>query len=235
VYNPRMLLARRFALIVLVLISDVRIGWTTPQDFEGWATLVAFISLEDSKSYQLYVETQPRLGDNWQRMATALIRTAIVYNPKPSLSLFAGYGWFPSFYDADYHRSYRDEQRLWQQILYRQELWGITWHHRLRQEERWIEHTDEVSYRTRYMLRGSLELNDARDFGITAFDEVMVNLNAVADGPWSGYDRNRIFFGPFWEFGAARYEVGYLGEHAERFGDDERWVNAIAATAILNF
>jgi len=228
-------LPRQLVLLALVLISNVRIGWSTPQDFEGWTTLVAFMPLEDSKCYQLYVETQPRLGDNWQRMATVLIRTAIVYNPTPSLSLFAGYGWFPSLYDADYHRSYRDDQRLWQQILYRQDLWGITWQHRLRQEERWIEQTDGISYRTRYMLRGSLPLNDKGDFGITALDEFMVNLNAVTGGPWSGYDRNRIFFGPYWEVGIARYEVGYLGEHAQRFGDDERWVSAIAATAILNF
>ena len=85
------------------------------------------------------------------------------------------------------------------------------------------------------MLRGSLPLNDAQDFGITAFDEFMVTLNTVEGGPWRGYDRNRIFIGPYWQVGATRYEVGYLGEHAKRFGDDERWVNALAATAIFNF
>jgi len=230
-----MILPRQLALLVLVLISNVRTGWATPQDFEGWATVVAFISLEDSKTYQLFVETQPRLGDNWQRMATVLVRTAIVYTPTPSVSLFAGYGWFPGLYDADYHRSYRDDQQLWQQLLYRNDLWNVTWQHRLRQEERWIEHTDGVSYRTRYMLRASLPLNDRKDFGLTAFDEVMVNLNTIENGPWRGYDRNRIFLGPYCQIGAARYEAGYLGEHAKRFGDDERWVNAIALTAIFNF
>jgi hypothetical protein len=33
----------------------------------------------------------------------------------------------------------------------------------------------------------------------------------------------------------ARYEVGYLGEHAKRFGTDERWVNAVAVAAVFIF
>jgi hypothetical protein len=85
------------------------------------------------------------------------------------------------------------------------------------------------------MLRGSLPLNTQKSFGLTAFDEIMVNLNGVEGGPWSGYDRNRVFVGPFWQVGDARYEVGYLGEHTKRFGDDERWVNAVAVTTILKF
>lgn len=225
----------RLALLLLLVVSKARIGRATPHDFEAWATTAAFISFDDSKTYQLFVETQPRLGDNWQRLATALFRTALVYNATESVSLFAGYGWFPAFYDSDYHRSYRDDQRLWQQLLYKHELWDITWQHRVRQEQRWIEHTEGVSNRTRYMLRGSRPLNDARDFGITAFDEIMVNLNTVEGGPWGGYDRNRIFIGPYWLRGPARYEVGFLGEHARRFGDDERWVNALAVVATITF
>lgn len=230
-----MVAPRRFSLLLLLLLSPVRLGAATPHDFEAWAATAAFIPLEDSNTYQLYVETQPRLGDNWQRMATALIRTALVYHATPSCSLFAGYGWFPAFYDSDYHRSYRDDQRLWQQLLYKHELWDITWQHRVRQEQRWIEHTAGVSNRTRYMLRGSFPFNDTQNFGITASDEIMVNLNTVEGGPWSGYDRNRIFVGPYWLHGITRYEVGYLGEHTKRFGDDERWVNALAMVATLNF
>ena len=222
-------------LLLLLHASRGQVAWATPHDFEAWDSTIAFVSLEESKRYQLFLETQPRLGDNWQRMAAVLMRTALVYNATSTLSLFGGYAWFPTFYDSNYHHTYRDDQRLWQQLIYKHDLWWISWQHRLRQEQRWIEHTDGVSNRSRYMLRGSLPLNEERTFGFTAFDELMVNLNTVEGGPWKGYDRNRIFVGPYWQVRDSRYEVGYLGEHAKRFGNDERWMSALAVVAIFNF
>jgi hypothetical protein len=168
-------------------------------------------------------------------MAAILVRAALVYRANPALSLFGGYAWFPTFYDSDYHRTYRDEQRLWQQALFTHELWHISWQHRLRQEQRWIEHTDGVVNRSRYLLRSTIPLTIDRRFGITAFDECMVNLNGVNGGPGRGYDRNRIFAGPYWEYGTAHFEVGYLGEHSKRFGDDARWVSALAVNTAVHF
>lgn len=223
------------AFFVAVLCVRISASQATPTDFEGWVTASALTSLDESKTYQLYLELQPRIGDNWQRAAIMLLRPAVVYNPSKALSLYAGYAWHPSFYDANYHRTYRDEQRLWQQILYKHDLWGIAWQHRLRQEQRKIEHTNGVSNRTRYLIRESYALTDDRKFGVTAFEELMVNLNGVDGGPWDGYDRSRIFLGPYWSVNNARYEVGYLGEHAKRFGTDERWVNAVAVAALFIF
>ncbi|MEY4667956.1 MAG: hypothetical protein RL518_655 [Pseudomonadota bacterium] len=224
-----------FTRIALVVLLRSHLAWATPHDFEAWMATAALVPLDESKTYQLFVEVQPRLGDDWQRLATAIFRTALVYDPIPSLSVFTGYGWLPTFYNANYYRTYRDEQRLWQQILYKHDLWNISLQHRLRQEQRWIEDTDGVSNRTRYMLRGSLPLTDAHDFGITVFDEFMVTLNTVEGGPWRGYDRNRLFVGTFWRVGNAHYEIGYLGEHAKRFGDDERWVSALAGGVLFTF
>jgi hypothetical protein len=63
--------------------------------------------------------------------------------------------------------------------------------------------------------------------GVSAFNELMIHIGDTAGGPSSGYDRDRIFLGPFLARGQGRYEVGYLGEHAKRFGNDERWVNVL--------
>lgn len=221
--------------LVASLCTLIRASEATPTDFEGWVQASALASLDEAKSYQLYLEVQPRIGDDWHRAAIMLVRPAFVYNPSEALSLFAGYAWHPTFYDSNYHRDYRDEQRLWQQILYRHDLWGIAWQHRLRQEQRKIEHTDGISNRTRYLIRESYGLTEDKSFGVTAFQELMVNLNGVEGGPWDGYDRSRLFLGPYWSIDNARYEIGYLGEHAKRFGDDERWVNALAVSALFNF
>ena len=234
-YKPHMKLYGCLVFLLASLFTLICRSEATPTDFEGWASASALTSLDDAKTYQLFLELQPRIGDDWHRAALVLVRPAVVYNPTKALSLYTGYAWHPTFYNSNYHRDYRDEQRLWQQVIYRHDLWGTAWLHRLRQEQRKIEHTDGISNRTRYLLRGSYGLTDAGDVGITTFEELMINLNGVDGGPWAGYDRSRVFLGPYWLVGSTRYEIGYLGEHAKRFGDDERWVNAIAISGQFNF
>jgi hypothetical protein len=206
-----------------------------PPDFEGWTNINSHISLDPQKRYEIYLEVQPRLGNDWQRLTTTQVRAALVYNFDESISVYAGYAWAPAFVDSQYHRDYREDHRLWQQIAYRRELFGMQWLHRLRQEQRMIARTNEVAHRARYMLKGSQPLSDTGDFGVTVSDEVMVNLNGVDNGPWAGYDRNRIFLGPYWIVGRTRYEVVYIGEHLKRFGSDERWVNALGLQVLMHF
>jgi hypothetical protein len=207
----------------------------TPQDFEGWSVTQAHISLGETKTYQVFLEVQPRVGDYWQRAATVQGSAAMVYNVSSSLGLYAGYAWTPRFYNAEYYKQYRDENRVWQQVIYRHDALGIQWQHRLRDEQRFIAQTRGVSNRIRYMLKGSYALAEAKDYGLTAFDEFMFTMNSVTNGPWDGYDRNRFFFGPFWIVGSARYEFGYLGELTKRFGSDERWAHVILLVASFNF
>jgi hypothetical protein len=92
-----------------------------------------------------------------------------------------------------------------------------------------------VSNRLRYLLRGSYALAEDKAFGMTGYNEIFVNFNSVDKGPSGGYDRDRFFFGPYWTVGNARYEVGYLGEHARIFGANERYISALMVSANLNF
>ncbi len=206
-----------------------------PPDFEQWSNINSHISVDENRRYQVYLEAQSRLGDNWQRVTTTQVRAALVYNINESLGAYLGYAWAPGLIDSRYHRDYREDHRMWQQIAYRHELMGIQWLHRIRQEQRIIARTQEVAHRARYMIKASLPLTERSDFGVTGSDEVMLNLNGVENGPWAGYDRNRIFVGPYWMDGETRYEVVYIGEHLKRFGSDERWVNALGLQVMLNF
>lgn len=193
------------------------------------------IALDEQRRYQLYLEAQPRLGDDLERVATVQGRAALGYMVDESFGFHLGYAWTPLFYDSQYHRIYRDEHRIWQQVLYRYDLWNIQWQHRVRQEQRFIAPNDEVGHRSRYQLRGSYRLTVSYDSGVTVWDEVMVNLNDVQNAAPSGYDRNRIFLGPYWQIDNARYEVGYLGEHLKRFGSNERWASALLLAVTFNF
>ena len=155
--------------------------------------------------------------------------------PHKALSLYIGYAWIPFFLNAEYRRDYRDEQRLWQSVNYRESTLGVQWLLRLRQEERKITRTDGTSHRSRLLLKGSYPLTSEEDFGLTWSDEVMFTLNGVTGGPARGYDRNRLFIGPYWLRESTRYEIGYLGEHQKRFGNDERWAHVFAVSASYNF
>jgi hypothetical protein len=221
--------------VAALMLVGAHCASATPTDFEGWFTTTTLTALDESRRYQFYLEFQPRLGDDWKRMALLVVRPALVYNPNKDLGLFAGYAWVPKFYNQEYHHEYRDEQRLWEQVLYKHSSVGIAWHHRLRQEQRMLAEARGVSNRTRYLIRGSSPFVDNGPVGLTAYSETMVNLNGVKGGPAGGFEQNRFFVGPFWESQGARYELGYLGEYDRRFGDDPRWVNAIACLAAFSF
>lgn len=225
----------------LVLLAAIKVNvlcccaLATPTDSEAWLVLGSNMPLDAAKRYQLYLEVQPRLGNDFQRIPTTQIRSALTYAFAPRWSLALGHAWTPIFFDSDYHRIYRDEHRAWQGLSFTQAFLGVTLQHRIRQEQRFIEHASDVSHRFRYQLRGTIPLSFDGEFGITAFDEVMGHLNSVRQGPISGYDRNRFFIGPFWNISGNRYELGYLGEHAQRFGADERWVNAVLVSVVRSF
>ena len=196
-------------------------------DFQAWTLVTTNISLDADKKWFFYMEAQPRVGNDVSRLERILIRPAAGYNINKSVSLFLGYGWTPTFSNSEYESDFRNENRIWQQILISHSDFGLDWQHRIRQEQRMIDDASGVSNRTRYLLRGSYKFCDSDDWGITGYNELFVNLNSVERGPRAGFDRDRFFLGPFYTSGAGRYEVGYLGEYGKRFSSDDRMVNAL--------
>lgn len=168
--------------VAALMLVATRCASATPTDFEGWFTTTTLTALDEDRRYQFYLELQPRLGDDWHRMALVVVRPALVYSPKKNLSLFAGYAWVPKFYNQQYHHDYRDEQRLWEQLLYKHSSIGIAWHHRLRQEQRMLAEAHGVSNRSRYLIRGSYPLIEGNPVGLTGYSETLVNLNGVKGG-----------------------------------------------------
>lgn len=206
-----------------------------PTDFQDWTQVTALIPLEESKKYELYFEAQSRIGDDWQRMERILVRPALWYNWDKNLSFAVGYAWTPGFYNSHYYYDYRIENRTWEQVLYKHDGFGLQWQHRVRQEQRFIENTSGTSNRLRYLVRGSYALDETKTYGLTAYNELFITYNTTSNGPQSGFDRDRIFMGPYFVRGPGRYEVGYIGEFAKHFGNNERYVSAILVSANYTF
>ena len=180
------------------------------------------------------MEAQPRVGNEVSRLERLLIRPAAGYNLNKNVSLFLGYAWTPTFSNTQYESDFRNESRIWQQVLIKHSDFGFDWQHRIRQEQRMIDDASGVSNRTRYLLRGSYKFCDTDNWGITGYNELFVTLNSVDRGPRAGFDRDRFFFGPFFTSGFGRYEAGYLGEYGKRFGSDDRMINALMLSANFN-
>ena len=219
-------------LTALLLVVCLCVVWpgalrADEQDFQAWLQGVGHIALDPDKRTQLYLEAQPRLGDDWQRFERLLLRPGVAYNLRQDLAVYFGYAWTPGFLDLDLHRRFTDEHRTWQQLLFRHETGRMQWQHRLRPEQRFIEGVDGVSHRLRYALRGTYSLATDGSWGLFGSNEFFVTLNKIDPGPEVGYDRDRVIVGPFWKVGALRYELGYVVEHVPHFGGEQRLVQAV--------
>ena len=69
----------------------------------------------------------------------------------------------------------REEDRLYQQLTYREKFSFVKVVSRTRLEERFIEHTDGASIRARTLLRGDFPLPNAPEWALVAYDEIFVN------------------------------------------------------------
>ncbi|MCX6114345.1 MAG: DUF2490 domain-containing protein [Proteobacteria bacterium] len=229
----RKLVGLLFATLAVYVIPFTK-TFAQNTDVQSWTQVITQVNL--NKEWFAYMEAQPRVGDDISRLERLLIRPAIGYNINPNIALFLGYAWTPTFMNSHYQEDFRNESRIWQQVLIKDSRWGLDWQHRLRQEQRFIQDAAGPSNRTRYLLRGSYALSDSGHYGLTGYNEIFVNLNSQFKGPQGGFDRDRFFFGPYVKYGPGRYEIGYLGERSQRFDEDGgRYINAMMMMAFLNF
>jgi hypothetical protein len=229
----RKLVALIFATFALGAVPCTK-TYAQSTDLQSWTQVITQVNI--NKEWFTYMEVQPRIGDDISRMERLLIRPAIGYNLNQNIALFLGYAWTPTFMNKYYEEDFRNENRIWQQILVKDTRWGLDWQHRLRQEQRFIEDAGGPSNRTRYLLRGSYALSGSGSYGLTGYNEIFVNLNSQHNGPKGGFDRDRFFLGPYFKQGPGRYEIGYVGEYAQKFDEDGgRYINAIMVMAFFNF
>jgi hypothetical protein len=231
--KPRLL--NTFIALICLLGGYIPASHSQQTDFQSWTLVTATVNIDPDKKFFAYMEAQPRIGDDISRLERLLIRPAVGYNLNRNLALTLGYAWTPTFSNAAYEGDFRNENRIWQQLLYIHDLWGLKWQHRLRQEQRIIEDASSTSNRTRYLLRGSYGLASDSSYGLTGYNEIFVTENGTHKGPRGGFDRDRFFFGPCQVSGPGRYEIGYLGEYALQFGKDSRMINAIMLSAQYTF
>lgn len=209
----RQLLGPLVALAVVAV--PVQAGAQTITDGRVWWNVTVQERARTESPWRWYFELQGRHRDGVSDIDQLLVRPAVGYDLTSRSSLWAGYGYTPSYLanGTALTGDVLTENRAWQQYLWVGPGLGSTLQWRSRLEERAIEENDRLAWRFRQFWRLTRQLHPGLG-GLTfvAWDEVFVHLNDTTRTV-SGFDQNRVFVGlgvgP-WQ--GARFEVGYVNQ-----------------------
>jgi len=227
--------AFRFNLFALLLLA-ASLGSARADEIANntnlWLNYVGDHPLFGSK-VGIHLEVQNRLsewGEDWQQL---LLRPGLNYAFSPALSVSVGYAYVRTYPYGDLPVLHEfDEHRIWEQVIYKHELAGLEWQHRLRLEQRWIEEVASFDgewrttnwrgeQRIRYMLRTNIPLTRDKKTYLALWNEVFVNFGGNIDR--NHFDQNRAFIGIGRQLGeSTKLEVGFLEQTLQRRGG-EKW------------
>ena len=235
------------AMALLALASTSALAAPTVDDFQTWGNVTLTGSLgkltgDTALNKWLYWgEWQGRFGDNSSRLSQTIVRPGLGYQISDSLSLWAGYAWVPT--GEPFITSSRDlnEQRIWQQLLWKQSFAPGDAQLRTRMEERYTVGS-QVGWRFRQLAKYWYNLPFAPDFGIVAADEIFVNLNSVTYGAHNtvaledGFDQNRAFLGLGYKATKEiRLELGYMNQTISKYNKADRMDNILGINIFMNY
>ncbi|TKB59512.1 MAG: DUF2490 domain-containing protein [Nitrospira sp.] len=175
------------------------LGPNTTSDFRLWPPVYLTVALPSK--FIAYMEVNPRIADDVTNIDQLLLRPALGYQLTENLSIWQGYAWVGNFNQRHTppQSPFFEENRIYQQVNYKQKFSHLKFLSRTRLEERWIEHADGTAVRFRQMFRADFPIPQAPDWAFVAYDEIFINLNTVGvptgKGPGAGIDQNRFFLG----------------------------------------
>ncbi len=224
---------RRSSKLLYLLVGLLVVAGTqraTAQDRQqaiqqhGWYMYFGNHRLTDK--WGLHTEYQFRrhgLIANWQQ---SLLRLGVDYHVEPNVQLTAGYGWIITFpYGAQPVITTLHENRLWQQALLRQNTGRVRMNHRLRFEQRWVEHFTSLgdgsqrydgrtySDRFRYRFWLDVSLNKSKfekgTWFLASYNELFVNYGQNLR--LNRFDQNRLYAAVGYQFGLkGNVQLGYM-------------------------
>ena len=224
-------LTKLLIVLPVFLLATLGKAHAVPHDIEAFASSYNYIAIDEARKHQIYVETSGVYGKDLSHPASATVRLAYDYSPNKYVSLFLGYTHAVSLYDGHYKSSNTIENNVWEQVVIKQDVLGVQVQHRLRQEQRILEGKDGVLHRTRYQVKATKPLTESGKFGVTAYNEVFINLN----GDNKGYEKDQVAAGVFLKEGNTKYELGVVAEHNANFGGDDRVIVGPAFSTTIDW
>ncbi|MGQ0828270.1 MAG: DUF2490 domain-containing protein [Bacteroidota bacterium] len=160
----------------------------------------------------IHVEAQFRSYNIQPNSEQILLRGGINFHHNPHIILTAGYGWITNYANDEkiFKPQIIEENRLWEQIILKNNSDRLFFEHRYRMEQRWIE-TNAISYknRIRYLLRVTVPINNKELIKKTLFtsfyNEIFIHLSNTP------FDRNRLYGAIGFQFSSPfSVQLGYM-------------------------
>jgi hypothetical protein len=196
------------------LLIVTLLGWQICQaadsDLQLWS--VGFVNHDFNDTWAASMQLENRISNDGSDKDATIIKPGGYYRINPRLQFGLGYKYQSK-------TATPDEQDLWQEVYYKTPFRKYDFTHQVRLEERFINNVGGVIARLRYLIHLSYPLTD--NTYLAAHEAVRFNLNNKHEGPVSGFEQNRLYFG----FGVhtskiMKIEFGYLWRY-ERERDAE--------------
>jgi hypothetical protein len=211
------------AALVLLLCELPLSAHADPQfteDFQTWQ--IGAVHGHITKRFMGYLDTQnneinltDKRGNSFNNnthQGQLLVRAALGFQLTKTISLWSGYGWAPSF-----QPHFRNENQVWEQVLYERRFKHVNLSNRTRLEMRYIADTSGTAVRLRNQFRVAFPLGKTR-WSLVAYDEPFFNLNTVMNGPRQGFNQNWAFIGIGRQLSnTVNLDVGYLNNYVRNF------------------
>ena len=204
---------RTIQLLALMLAAPA-----AAQDVQSWNTLLVQGPVDGK--LLLWLEVQPRLTSDLDRVGTVLGRVALGVRTKNDIDFHAGYQYQ---HNNPAPGISSDEHRFWQQmtalVLRRQNGFALITRWRL--EERTFEGAQDTGLRLRMFWRVQMPLQGPGTAGPLLISETFVALNSTDWGARGGFDQQRAFVGWLQPLGKRlNLEAGYMLQHINRPGSN---------------
>jgi hypothetical protein len=215
-----------FSLGILFMFSSAFTQKNISNQFHGWALYTGTHKI--SPKWNVLTEYQWRRSDGFQHWQQSLMRLGVEYNLNPKASVMAGYGWIRTFpYGAQPVLSVFDENRIFEQVNFKDKIGRFEFQHRYRLEQRFLEQFAKNSqgeiiqvdpvFRNRIRYRALMtvplshkDLVDHTLF-VSVSNELFVGFGkGIAKNP---IDQNRFIAALGWRFNShASISLGYLNQ-----------------------
>jgi len=201
-----------FIFLIILCNSAIAQTATTPK-LGSWAMFFGQVRIHDK--WSIHAEAQYRDHGILEESEQILLRTGINYHINPTALVTAGYAHVDSYpYDGEVlKKPSSSENRLWQQLIMKNNISRVFFEHRYRLEQRWIEANSNTRYlnRVRYLFRATLPLNkktvEKNAVFLSFYDEIFVHINSTP------FDRNRIYGAVGYQFSPhANTQLGYMAQ-----------------------
>lgn len=144
-----------------------------------------------SEQFSLHSEIQYRNYDILPPdLEQLLIRVGVNYHATEKVMVTGGYGYIANHvFESPQTSPETTENRIWEQLIMKNNWSRIQFEHRYRIEQRWIDEVFRSRFRYRVMVSIPLNSNkiEKGTFFVAFYDEIFINGNAEF------FDRNRLY------------------------------------------